>query len=286
MLKMIKEEIISVGCFEFLYSLIGKDYSRENILQAINSVIYEYADCSSLKETEEQEGLNLRKARKIAQYNGVLKIIEELGEHRRILEIGSGNGRLVRKIAERFRNAQITGLEKDIGLVKKLRGSDIPPNVHFEEGDAFSFFPEKKPDLVISLHGCGNLTDRVLDIAINSKANVICVPCCYPKIKRKTKGQVELPRSNSLASFKETYKKVILRRAAKLDGAVDDIRETRPNVMRSLYRLLVDFDRALYLKEKGYEVTFVNVYGRYFKSGSEEKANSPLRRALVGKIKN
>lgn len=283
---MIKEEIISVGCFEFLYSLIGKDYSRGNILQAINSVIYEYVDCSSLEETEEQEDLNLRKARKIAQYKGVLKIIEELGEYEKVLEIGSGNGELVRKIAERFRNAQIIGLEKNIRLVKKLKESNIPPNVHFEEGNAFNYFAEKKPDLVISLHGCGNLTDKVLDIAINSKADVICVPCCYPKIKRKIESQVELPRSTSLASFKEAYKKVILRRAVKLDGAVDDIRETRPNIMRSLYRLLVDFDRALYLKEKGYEVAFMNVYAKYFKLGNEEIANSPLRRALVGKIKN
>ncbi len=35
------------------------------------------------------------------------------------------------------------------------------------------------PDVVVSSHACGMLTDRVLDVAVGSRARVAVLPCCH-----------------------------------------------------------------------------------------------------------
>ena len=34
-------------------------------------------------------------------------------------------------------------------------------------------------DVVVSVHACGALTDRVLDIALDARARVAVLPCCH-----------------------------------------------------------------------------------------------------------
>ena len=55
----------------------------------------------------------------------------------------------------------------------RLRG-----RVHFEQVDMGQVMltPE---DLVVSVHACGGLTDRVLDQAIEARARVAVLPCCH-----------------------------------------------------------------------------------------------------------
>jgi hypothetical protein len=36
-----------------------------------------------------------------------------------------------------------------------------------------------KDDLVVSVHACGELTDRVLDLAIAARARLAVLPCCH-----------------------------------------------------------------------------------------------------------
>jgi hypothetical protein len=42
--------------------------------------------------------------------------------------------------------------------------------------DAVAILPT---DLVVSSHACGGLTDRVLDVAVGSRARVAVLPCCH-----------------------------------------------------------------------------------------------------------
>jgi len=50
--------------------------------------------------------------------------------------------------------------------------------VRFESGDMgqVALTPE---DLVVSVHACGGLTDRVLDRALEARARVAVLPCCH-----------------------------------------------------------------------------------------------------------
>jgi hypothetical protein len=37
----------------------------------------------------------------------------------------------------------------------------------------------RKTDVVVSSHACGNLTDRILDLAVRASARVAVLPCCH-----------------------------------------------------------------------------------------------------------
>ena len=52
--------------------------------------------------------------------------------------------------------------------------------------DINAFNPEKKPDMVISLHACDIATDIVLECAIRNRARVILsTPCCHHEMNEK-----------------------------------------------------------------------------------------------------
>lgn len=52
--------------------------------------------------------------------------------------------------------------------------------------DINSFAPERKPDLVISLHACDTATDAVLNFASRHRADVILsTPCCHHQMNRE-----------------------------------------------------------------------------------------------------
>lgn len=55
--------------------------------------------------------------------------------------------------------------------------------MRFECGDAFSFVPPQKPDLVISLHACDVATDFAIAGAVENGARVILsTPCCQHEL--------------------------------------------------------------------------------------------------------
>lgn len=55
----------------------------------------------------------------------------------------------------------------------RLRG-----RVCFKQGDMgqVALTPD---DLIVSVHACGGLTDRVLDLAMEARARVAVLPCCH-----------------------------------------------------------------------------------------------------------
>jgi len=50
--------------------------------------------------------------------------------------------------------------------------------IHFEQRD-MGEIALTRDDLVVSVHACGGLTDRVLDRALQARARVAVLPCCH-----------------------------------------------------------------------------------------------------------
>lgn len=56
-------------------------------------------------------------------------------------------------------------------------------NMTFIKADLTTFVPEKKPDIVISLHACDTATDMAIAAGINAGARAIfAVPCCHKEL--------------------------------------------------------------------------------------------------------
>lgn len=56
-------------------------------------------------------------------------------------------------------------------------------NMTFIQADLTEYVPEKKPDVVISLHACDTATDLAIAAGINSGAKAIfAVPCCHREL--------------------------------------------------------------------------------------------------------
>lgn len=56
-------------------------------------------------------------------------------------------------------------------------------NMTFVKADLTTYTPERKPDVVISLHACDTATDMAIGVAINAGAKAIfAVPCCHKEL--------------------------------------------------------------------------------------------------------
>ncbi len=105
-------------------------------------------------------------------------------------------------------------------------------DLHSLVEDPWALIPEE-PELVVGLHPCGTLSDRVLRLAVETGASVVLVvPCCYgrasPRVLREELGVDEGTD--------------VIKRALKgAEGSWED-------------QLLVCRWRASYLEEHGYSV--------------------------------
>lgn len=73
--------------------------------------------------------------------------------------------------------------EKVIKASKEIAGRLGYKNMQFIEGDINTYEPDKKIDMVISLHACDTATDMALGLAIRVNARAImCVPCCHKEL--------------------------------------------------------------------------------------------------------
>jgi SAM-dependent methyltransferase len=59
--------------------------------------------------------------------------------------------------------------------------------IHYLEQD-IATVPLKPTDLVVSVHACGNLTDRALELALSAGARVAVLPCCHDVERCDTGG--------------------------------------------------------------------------------------------------
>ncbi|MBI4820342.1 MAG: methyltransferase [Deltaproteobacteria bacterium] len=70
----------------------------------------------------------------------------------------------------------------------RLEGRVQRVNASIRESLPFEIAPS---DVVVSMHACGELTDRVLEVALSAGAAVAVVPCCHSLGKSDTGGLLE-----------------------------------------------------------------------------------------------
>lgn len=273
--------LISYEGFTYLYSLLSKNTERDELTELFNSIIKENKDLVGFNSTVFAD---IKSKRKENQIQGLLRLIGP-GNYGTILDVGCGSGLLSNAIALSNPRAKVLGVDSNSKLIKKCQKRfGHVENLSFQTKDAFNFVMNKT-NIVISLHGCGNLTDRVIDMAIQCHSDVLVVPCCYSKIKRKSADEgYSLPISSELQSQRDIFKKNVLRNASRFEGTVNNVRGAKMDVRKELYRLLVNVDRLLYLRERGYAIDIVPVTTEYFEDsqGGRHK-NSPMRYCLIGK---
>jgi SAM-dependent methyltransferase len=97
----------------------------------------------------------------------------------RVVDVGAGHGHLTRHLAEALQ-IEALGLERDPALVATARALNAP--AQFEAVDLFADPPAfRADDLVVGLHACGELSDRLVQHAAEAGAAVAYASCCLHK---------------------------------------------------------------------------------------------------------
>ncbi|SKA85185.1 Methyltransferase domain-containing protein [Caloramator quimbayensis] len=84
------------------------------------------------------------------------------------------------------KNCYFIGIDRSEKVIQASR--DIAKrlgykNMEFICEDINSYIPDRKVDMVISLHACDIATDMALGLAIRTKArSIVCVPCCHKEL--------------------------------------------------------------------------------------------------------
>ncbi|MFH1500612.1 MAG: methyltransferase [archaeon] len=274
-----KNPLISLYGFDYLIEQAQSQISKTALKELVSSL---YLDASREevdigRPRSMREGRGRKHARKKAQLEGVLGMVKELFPEGEILEICSGSGALSELIAEKL-STRVTGVDMDVNLVEKAQRRNGSELVEFKLTDILNGGIPGEYGLVVALHACGYLSDRVLSIAAEKGADVVCVPCCYGKMNQQSRV---LPRSAELSKRVETYQS-ILKKLISMEGCVNDTKDTRQNLLLETYRRLVDFDRVFYLRERGYEVSFRKISERRVKGEKRKHFASSLDSAIVG----
>lgn len=122
-------------------------------------------------------------------------------------------------------------------------------NMEFIKADLTEYIPDRRPDIVISLHACDTATDMALALGIRSKSRaIVCVPCCHKDILKQY----------SYEPFEAITRHGILK-ARLADTLTDGI-------------------RAAYLESAGYKVSMIE-----YISPLETPKNIMIRAVFTGK---
>ena len=114
--------------------------------------------------------------------------------YKHILDVGGGRGDLATAIALEFPSAHVTVIDRNAHSLQagrvystKVLGQSNMNHIQFVQVDFLSFMLNKdedamvRPDVVVALHACGDLTDAVLDYARMEQIQFLICPCCYNK---------------------------------------------------------------------------------------------------------
>lgn len=84
------------------------------------------------------------------------------------------------------KNCYFIGIDKSEKVIessKQIANNLKYKNMEFVCEDINNYMPNKKIDLIISLHACDTATDMALGLALRLKAKaIVCVPCCHKEL--------------------------------------------------------------------------------------------------------
>lgn len=120
-------------------------------------------------------------------------MIDELpgGETINVVDCGCGKSYLTFVLnyyikEKKKRNCYFIGIDRSDKVItasKEIAKKLGYKNMEFINEDINFYVPDKKVDIVISLHACDTATDMALGLAIRLKAKAImCVPCCHKEL--------------------------------------------------------------------------------------------------------
>lgn len=120
------------------------------------------------------------KARKRRQIAAFAAAVADLPA-RRVVDVGAGHGHLTRHLVDAL-GIEGLGVEREPALVETARSLAARADARFEAADLFTAPPTlTADDLVVGLHACGALTDRLVVQAAEAGAAVAYASCCLQK---------------------------------------------------------------------------------------------------------
>ncbi len=157
-----------------------------------------------------------------------------------VVDCGCGRGTLTTALAVSSPSCDVLGFDikefKTWTELERYVESVGLDNLEFEVNDlheAAKHGLPNDPDVVVGLHLCGTLTDRLLELAVDSDAHlVLVVPCCYGRASPRVIVE-ELGVDEGIERVRKLLKKA--------EGPVE-------------YQLEVCRMRGKFLEEHGYQV--------------------------------
>lgn len=123
-------------------------------------------------------------------------IIDELGDKEEITVLDCACGKSYLSFVMNFylreilkKKCHFIGVDYSevvIDASKRIASNLKYNNMEFIQADLRNYMPDRKIDIVISLHACDVATDMALALGIRAKAGaIVCVPCCHKDILKQ-----------------------------------------------------------------------------------------------------
>lgn len=123
-------------------------------------------------------------------------IIDELGDKKEITVLDCACGKSYLSFVMNFylreilkKKCHFIGVDYSevvIDASKRIASNLKYNNMEFIQADLRNYMPDRKIDIVISLHACDVATDMALALGIRAKARaIVCVPCCHKDILKQ-----------------------------------------------------------------------------------------------------
>ena len=113
-------------------------------------------------------------------------------------------------------------------------------------------------DVGFSLHACGWLSDRAIEISVTAGARaIVACPCCVGKVVQKRTTPLSTLLKTRLTSHE--FCSIV---AAADDNAHSTVEcPSMKDAARRKCKLLAETDRMIFLKERGYDVVLAEMHG-------------------------
>jgi SAM-dependent methyltransferase len=120
-------------------------------------------------------------------------LLDRYGTPARIADIGCGSGEITSRLAARYPQAQLVGVDilESSAAYARQRHASLAPRVRFEQGDAFELkFPDGSFDLVV----CRHMTQSVPEPEkVLSELRRICKPGGWIHVLSEDYGMLHMP---------------------------------------------------------------------------------------------